>query len=363
VYPGAVGTGSTYAVSNDRVLHGMNPTAAGGDWPRTSPFAWKPMAMNGPAQARPPVVPTSAITGADLVVFLGSEDGHAYAANAKTGATLWQSAALGNILLASPAGMFTDFGGSWNLIFIGSRDAGAGNAMYALEGADGTTSWSFDNGGGGSAIGIISSAAYVDYTNNRLYFTSRENPSGSSNTLWCLSFTGSSATLAWARELGDIDSAATLYDGVLYVGNNAGEVYAIDPATGATNWSYATGGGAVKGFVYPQFQAVPRDVYFSTSSTVWALTDNGTSVSLDWQQGSVAGPSIPLAVPGGTAMYVGSTNGSLYQLSSTDGSVTTSVTLGDGTATVGNPVMDVINNMLYVGTESGAVYGVTVPLN
>ena len=33
VRPGSIGTGAVYTVSNDRGLHAVNPTAAGGDWP------------------------------------------------------------------------------------------------------------------------------------------------------------------------------------------------------------------------------------------------------------------------------------------------------------------------------------------
>jgi hypothetical protein len=38
------------------------------------------------------------------------------------------------------------------------------------------------------------------------------------------------------------------------------------------------------------------------------------------------------------------------------------VTLGDGTAVVGPPTMDVLNRMIYVGTSQGIVYGVLFPL-
>ena len=364
VRPGPIGTGGTWAVSNDRMLHGMNPTSAGGDWPRTAPYSWAPMAMNGPAQARPPVVPTTAVSGANQVIFLGSEDGHVYAANAETGTTLWQSPALGSILLASPSGMFTDFGGSFNLLFIGSRDATADNKIYMLNPADGAIITSFDNGGGGNGIGIISSAATVDYANNRIYFASRARAGGSPDTLWCLSFTGTSFTKVWSVALGDIDGAPVLYQGRLYVGNTGGTVYAVNPASGATYWSYAASGdGAVKGFVAPEASvSLPRSLYFSTSTKVWSITDNGSSASLGWSVTSVPGPSIPLVPVGGTVLYVGSSNGDLYQLDAATGAVQTQVQLGDGTATIGSPALDGINNMAYVGSESGAVYGVVLPL-
>jgi outer membrane protein assembly factor BamB len=356
LYPGTAGTGAAYGVSNDRVFHGMNSTTAGGDWPRTTPFAWMPMGMNGPAQERPPIVPTTVGT-ADLVAFLGSQDGHVYAVNAKTGVTLWQSATDFGLVQGSPAGMFTAFYGAYDLIFAGSRVAGAGNSIYAINPSDGSDAWSF-----GGSIGIISSAITVDYATNRLYFASRENSAGSTDTLWCVSFNASGATLVWSEAYGDIDSAPLLYDGVLYVGTNAGMVYAIDPATGGKYWAYATGDGPVKGYVNPEFTSLPRRLFFATTTTVWALTDSGTSVGLEWQQSGVAGPSIPLALADQGTVYVGSTNGSLYQLDATNGSVVTSEQLGSGSATIGSPGYDWANNLAYVGAEDGAVYAVVLPL-
>jgi outer membrane protein assembly factor BamB len=365
VRPGAIGVGGTWAVSNDRLLHGMNPTAAGGDWPRTPPYSWVPMAMNGPAQARPPVVPTTAVPGASEVIFLGSEDGHAYAANARTGETLWQSSKLGNILFASPSGMFTDFGGSWDLLFIGSRDATADNVMYALDPADeGNIEHEFDNGGGASGIGIISSGATVDYANNRIYFASRGRAGGSQDTLWCLNVDETGFSKRWSVPLGDIDGAPVLFQGRLYVGTNTGTVSAVNPDTGVSYWTHAASGdGAVKGFVTPQaVPTFPRRLYFSTTTKLWSINDLGGTATSGWSVTTVPGPSIPLASHGEAVLFVGSSDGRLYQLNATTGAVQTSVMLGDGTATIGGPTFDVTNDMTYVGSESGAVYGVELPL-
>jgi len=43
--------------------------------------------------------------------------------------------------------------------------------------------------------------------------------------------------------------------------------------------------------------------------------------------------------------------------------VTSSVLLGDGSATIGSPGYDYFNSMAYVGSESGAVFAVTLPLH
>ncbi len=361
LYPGAVGTGALYAVANDNTLHATNPSVSGGRWPRTGAFDWSPMPMNGPAAQRPPVVSTT-VGASNLVVFLGSEDGHAYAVDAHSGTTLWQSASLAAMITASVSGEFTAYSGNYDVLFVGTREAGAANALYGLSPSTGATLWTFDNGGSGS-IGIISSGATVDYATDRVYFTSREHATGSTNTVWCLSFTDAGVSPVWTRSLGDVDAAPILYDGRLYVGTNSGDVYALDAATGASLWAspYSTGDGTVKGWVMPSFSSLPRRLVFATASTVWRLVDTGTSVSLDWSQTGVAGPSIPLVLEG-TGIFVGSTDGRIYQIDESTGAIGSSVILGNGSATIGSPSFDHFNGVMTAGSESGTLYTMTIPL-
>jgi len=211
-------------------------------------------------------------------------------------------------------------------------------------------------------MGIISSEATVDYATNRLYFASRENPSGSSNTLWCLEFTGTGSSLVWAKAYGDIDSAPTLFDGVLYVGTNAGVVMAVNPADGSQLWSYATNDGPVKGFVDFDFVALPRRLFFATTGSVWSVTDNGPTATVEGRQSTIPGPSIPLTLADAGALYVGSTNGRLYRLSSATGGIVAFEQMGAGNAAVGSPAYDWMNSLAYVGAEDGSVYAVTLPL-
>jgi outer membrane protein assembly factor BamB len=366
VRPGVLGTGAIYDASNDRNLHATNTSTAGGDWPRTTPYAWTPLAMNGPAQGRPAVIPLPLVVGANRVVFLGSQDGYAYAANAETGAQLWQSAKLGDVIQAPVSGMFTAYGGAYNLVFVPTRNATTANRVCALDPADKTLKWSFDNGGGSNAIGIISSGAVVDYANRRLYFTSRARGGGSSHTLWCISFTDTTASWVWSRALGDIDSAPVLYEGRVYVGNNQGVVYAVNATTGVDIWSYDTGdASAVKSYIICDITSLPRRLYFSTADKVWSLTDNGTTGGVTpggWPITSISSPSHPLLVYGTNFLVVGSSNGSVYQINVSNLAIS-SAQLGDGLSAAGSPSFDVTNNMVLIGTAAGVLYGVVPPLN
>jgi len=219
-------------------------------------------------------------------------------------------------------------------------------------------------GGDDLEIGVISGTASLDYAASRAYFASRQRSGGSSDTVWCVSFTDTDPTLVWARALGDIDASPILVGGKLYVGTNSGAVHALNAATGADLWGspFDAGDGAIKGYVWPRFGT--DEILFSTTGTLWSITDNGAGAALDWSVSSIANPSIPLAsnLGGGSYVWVGSTDGRLYQLEISALPVITSVLLGDGAASVGSPAMDVAAEIAYVGTEDGRLYSVTLPL-
>jgi len=354
ILPGPLTTGSVYGVSNDRLVHAMNPTASGGDWPRSTPFSWEPLGMNAPAQHRPPIIPLAVGPRA----FLASQDGYAYSVNARTGDQVWRSPLLGDMLLANPVGLFSDLvPGAPNLLFVGTRVAGAANTLYALsptDGGGGAIVDSFDNEGGPS-IGIIT-GILVDYDTEYVYFTSRAG--GSNHTVWCLDAGGPSLSWQWSTAVGDVDGAPTLYDGRVYVGTNASNLVALDATTGAVAWTFAAADGAVKGYPWPRFGT--SELAFVTTHTVWSVQDNGGSASELWRVTTIPYPSVPLALPGTSHLLVGGGDGTLYQLDFASGAETGSVSLGY--AALGSPAADVVNSMVLVGSEYGVINGVVVPL-
>lgn len=361
IHPGAVDVGEILAVSNDRYLHGMKPTASGGNWPRSGGYSWTPPLMNAPASHRPPIVPLTA----GPRVFLASEDGYAYSFNAHSGALAWKSASLGSVLQANPGLLSSDLvAGAPDLLLIGTRESSAANTLFALDPSTGTTNsaMSFTNssaqGGDDLAMGIIT-GVYADYGNDYAYFTSRENSSGSNHTVWCVDLSGASVSLVWSAALGNIDAAPVLYSGRVYVGTTAGDVVALDALTGAVRWTKSTGDGAVKAFVFPRFGTL--ELYFSTTNKVWGLKDNGSSYSDLWGVSTVSFPSAPVQLPGTTLLYVGGGNGTLYQLNMTNGGVDASLALS--TAALGIPSADVVNSTLQVGSEDGRIHLVGYPLN
>jgi YD repeat-containing protein len=358
VAPPGLGPG-VHAGSNDGILHLVTRGPDGGNWlPGGTPL------VVGTMQSRPPVVPTALIAGASWVVFASSQNGHLYAVNAETGAELWRSARLGDAIQAATAGIFRAFGGAYDYLLVGTRNSAGGNTFYALNPVDGTLVGApFDNGGGANGIGIISGGASVDYAGRRVFFASRALAGGSANTVWCLNLTDTGLAFGWAVALGDADGSPILSNGRLYVGTNDGMVYSLNPDDGQVLWSYATNDGPPKGFIFPDRRN--RALYFSTTTKVHGLTDGNNEPN--WPPVTLPSPSTALFTPGGTLILVGAADGKLYQLDVINAGPAVqpeirSVTLGDGLAAVGSPTLDVLNRLIYVGTESGFIHAVRVPL-
>ncbi len=349
-----------YAVSNDNVLHAVDGGITGGSWPA----GWTPYSVGAPVQARPPVLGFTVGGAAQGVALLGAQSGSVHAVNAANGQPEWVEP-IASMVQAAPAGNFRAFDPSaLDLVLVGTRNSSTANALIALDIGSGAAQWGFVNSvpqnGDGLDIGIISSSASVHYATKRVFFASRTRSGGSPDTVWAVDFAASPPQLLWSKSIGNIDGSPVLFSGVLYVGTNAGEVVALDAATGNVNWSLPLGDGAVKGFVFPSRTG---DLFVSTSSKIWSVSAGG-AVNPGWPvtAASVPSPSTPIVLPGGGDVLAGSSDGRLHQLDRVLPLPTANVVLGDGSAAVGSPSVDLLNSMVYVGTDQGVIYGVLLPL-
>jgi outer membrane protein assembly factor BamB len=127
-------------------------------------------------------------------------------------------------------------------------------------------------------------------------------------------------------------------DGVVYIGSSDGNFYALNATTGTKLWSFAAGGN-----VNSTPAVANGTVYFSTSGNFYAL-NAATGVQL-WSVSSDAGFS-NLAVANGV-VYVGSDE--LYALNAASGAKLWSFTSVGG-ASYGSPVA--ANGVIYVTTLS-----------
>jgi outer membrane protein assembly factor BamB len=97
-----------------------------------------------------------------------------------------------------------------------------------------------------------------------------------------------------------------------------------------------------------------------------AITDDGTTATFKWQKSyaQINNSSAPLlARIGGVAyVYVGSSDGRLYQIEADSPTAVKSIPLAGPSVTIGAPAFDVFGNMIYVGSDAGVIYAVQAPI-
>jgi outer membrane protein assembly factor BamB len=175
----------------------------------------------------------------------------------------------------------------------------------------------------------------------------------------------------------DVDGSPVLRGGRVYFGTADGIVHSLDAATGLDPRSFTTGDGPVNGFLFPDRRG--NDLIFATKTMVWSVSDTGaTTMPENWRWTDLVSglnPSVVLYWPQTNYVYVGSSDGRLYQLDFTDAGQGTPPThevliLGDGLAQIGVPSLDIGvgppdvtpgKKLLVVGSISGVLYGVEVP--
>ena len=384
--PPGNGIGAVHVAANDSVVYAIKKGAGGGSWP-DGPPAWTPRQLPGPSQGRPSTVGLP-VGAAAQVLFLGAQDGHAYALDAQRGNLAWRSPLLGSMVQAAPSGMFVAFGGNHDYVLVGSRNpTGVPNAFYALRLSDGTVAWTF--GGEGHSIGAINSQATVDYANRRVYFASLAFGAAApdNDTVWCVNL--DTGLKVWSAAVGNVVGSVIVRNGRAYVGSGVaatGEIHALDAASGLSVWgvagpTFSTGAdGPVKSYVGSDRLSPTGRLLFSTSDKLWAIDDlpastaapaaavwvrDGSATSSEPAASRIPNPSAPAFLAGGPWIFVGSSNGKVYRLDYATGSAATqlAIPLGDPVtqAPVGSPTVDVREGFLYVGTAAGVVYAVQLP--
>ena len=265
--------------------------------------------------------------------------------------------------------MFTFFGGVGNHLLVGARPTTGPAQFFALDPATGALRAGSPFTGGGFSIGAVNTTASVDYTRAQVYFASREFAAGQPS-LWCLKLTATGfGGTCWSQTSPTgIDGGAIERNGTVYVGDDTGNVWAFDAVTGFSHWpgSYGLcgGGASIKSYVLADRQGTGQDLYYATSAQLCAVTDLGGTAATKWAvPPPIPSPSAPVLVRiGGVAyVYVGSSNGRLYQVEADNPAAIKSVLLRTG-AIIGAPAFDVRDSMIYVGSDAGAFYAVQAPL-
>ena len=265
------------------------------------------------------------------VVYFGSDDGHVYALDASTGATLWSSAVatLGKDIMSSSPAVAN------GMVYIGSDD----NNLYALNASTGALQWSFATGGE-----VLSSPAVA---NGVVYFGSVDG------NVYALN--ASTGVKLWSYATGQAwYTSPAVANGVVYLGigqylaGSEGAMYALNAGTGAKLWSYTTGG------IFSSSPTVANGVvYFGDDNGIVYALNATTGLPLwTYATGSFV-YSAPAVMNG--VVYVGPNDGTVYALNASTGAKVWSCTTGAGSWVDSSPA--VANGVVYVGSGDNNVYG------
>jgi len=215
-------------------------------------------------------------------------------------------------------------------------------------------------------LGAVEGMEVVDYDNNRVFMLT----TATSGTLWGFDLgTAGSPSLnalgGYPVSLGTANGSPVLRNGRLYFGTANGEVHVYRLANGAQS-TLGLSDGEIKGFVFPDRRN--GDLYFSTNSRVWGVSDtlepSSPMLTPQWFVDDIPAPSIALHRTGTDFVYVGSGNGRLYQIdaAAADPKATKKYVELEAGSQIGAPSLDGPNNLVLVGSATGVVYAVRVPL-
>lgn len=172
---------------------------------------------------------------------------------------------------------------------------------------------------------------------------------GVAGVLWgtgTVSATDDAGSVRWTFEAdGFVESSPTIIDGVVYVGDESGYVYAVDVTDGDELWSFQTGDQ-----IRSDAQVVGGVVYIgSTDGAIYALEADSGRQLWRFQTGSYVNSS-PTRV--GNTVYVGSEDGNVYALDATTGEEQWRYTTGD----IVTNAPTVVDGVVYIGGRDGNVY-------
>jgi hypothetical protein len=332
------------------------------------------ISLGGPVTGRSPVIDATDSSLSSNVMYVADNDSLVYAVATDTGQILWAvnpTSLTTNGFVGAPSVQVKSFSDSsftlsHDLVVAGTHNGGSTstNRIVGMDGNTGATLWqTIGNSGGVAKMDIISSSPAVDFVNHAIWVTSRSNGGTAQPSLWKLNpNTGAVLTTA---ALGDTDTDPTLSipGDVLFVANNAGTIFAINPSTAATLKSVAGGDGAIISFPIVLGLTSPYTVIFSGQTAVHAMTYDKTANAFTslWST-TINGPSASIGFTGFGKVYVGSADGKIHELDAVtgvDGKQRTANTGQPGI--VGDPALDVVLSRIYVSTNDQRAYGFAFP--
>jgi outer membrane protein assembly factor BamB len=317
--------------------------------------------------------------GGDAVIG-ADQSGWVYSVNPATGAVNWITKLNADTIQASVStylrGFFSSamtaaYPGSYDIIFVATmNNTGSGgftnNKVFALRADTGATLWTFSpatlSSGlcpSGCGMDQVLGQPWVDYVRDRLYVASRDGSAGTQNSLWFLDVANNGNLVKVFSGADFTTGPSQSSDGTsLWIGDQAGILHIVNLTALTKTTNSVASGTAFKGFVWEDFNVDGRLYFVTTDGNVWCLP-TPASVSSCWKTKPVATGTVNQLMPSDSLLWVGGSNGILYQLNLTSGIVAKTFTVGAGTLALG-PVSTETGDELYTATSDGTLYKVTL---
>jgi outer membrane protein assembly factor BamB len=147
--------------------------------------------------------------------------------------------------------------------------------------------------------------------------------------------------------------------------SNDGYVHLLQMGTAVVLWSQklanrpTSATSAFASYAYPL--EAGSFLLTTTEGKVERYSYTETGPTLTWSRTDITSPTGAVFLSASQKVYVGSSDGKVYEMSATDGQGLKSVSLG-AAQTIGTPGIDFSVNRLHVGTLDGRLCSFSVPL-
>ena len=367
--PAVAGTGRMSLGSNGGKLISVNSTT--GAWTGTPAST---------LSAVPGYVSVFPLGGGEMVVG-GDQSGWVYAANPSSGAYYWVRKLGADAIQAAvstylrgyfSSAMTTAYPGTYDIIFVATMNNTASggftnNKVFALRSDTGATLWTFSPATlasglcpAGCPMDQVLGQPWVDYVRDRLYVASRDGSAGTQSSLWFLDIANSGALVAKYSGADFTTGPSQSSDGnSLWIGDEAGILHIVNLATLVKTTNSVASGTAFKGFIWEDFNIDGRLYFVTTDGNVWGLATPSTTPAT-WKRKPVAAGTVAQMMPSDTSLWVGGSDGNLYQLNLTTGLPEGSAfAVGGGGSALG-PISTETGSELFVATSNGRLYKITL---
>ena len=271
---------------------------------------------------------------ADGVVYIGSNDGNITAWNATTGVMLW-SFTTSNAVRSSPAV-------ANGIVYVSSADWSPNTNLYALDAATGHEVWNYSIWGEGSSPAVVDGVLYITELGGNVYALNAAN----GELLWTdatyLMGMGSSPAVV----NGSVNGTVFITGGSFNPDSTT--VFALKAKDGTMRWQQTYDGHT---------QSTP-----AVSGGILFLTRGYNLTALDPKDGTILWSNVTDTDPtatilsspavAGSRVYVGSNDGNIYALDAATGIKLWNFTTGD--AIWSSPA--VADGVVYVGSNDDNVY-------